>query len=183
MTGGSVPLFELLTVKQAAELLYKSEQGVRRLVQAGKLETVPEGRKVLIKPESLAAYVAGLPHPPEVMEALHTARNLLGGFERFRLSFLAPFRMTFEQSRDPLARYFMAPASPLCRDILAAVKVKDYPRVLELRADLWRVSSDYRMLHEPHKTPRAKQKPGSRQEPAPVMDAPSLFPELEGGNA
>lgn len=178
MTG--LPLYDLLTVKRAAEVLHKSEQGVRRLVSAGKLEAVREGGKLLITPESVAAYVAGLKHPPEVMEAMHTAGNLLGGAERLqRYAGGARIMPRLEYHPDPFIRLCLVPSLPVCRSILAAVKVKDYPRVLDLRAELWRIALDYRILHEPFKTPPP---PRGKREAVPSV-LPSLFPELEGGQA
>lgn len=176
-----IPLFDLLTVKRTAEVICKSEQGVRRLIQSGKLEALREGGKLLVKPESVAAYVAGLPHPPEIMEALHTAGNLLGNAERYR-QYAGGARIlpSLEHHPDKFMRLCVAPSLPVCRDILAAVKVRDYASVRELRAELWRIVLDYRMLHETYKPPREKVTKGK---PAPVWELPSLFPELEGGRA
>lgn len=181
MSGG-LPLYDLLTVKRAAEVLYKSEQGVRRLVQSGKLEALRDGGKLLVKAESLAAYVAGLPHPVDVTEALHTARNLLGGAERYRQFAGGALELpSLEQHPDKFMRLCVAPSLPVCRDILAAVNAGDYERARALRAELWRISTDYHMLHAPFETPRVKPGKGGKQEHAQAWDLPSLFPELEGG--
>lgn len=170
--------YELLTVKQAAELLYKSEQGVRRLLKAGELTAIREGGRFLLTLESLQEYAAGLPHPLKVMAAIYEARAHLAahkslggtGWRSCGQDYLTPRVSAYR-------RHFLPLAVPVCRELLEAVKVKDYAQVEQQDMELWRLRSDYQMLHAPIKTPKTK----AQQRERVYAEQPPLFAGSDGG--
>lgn len=172
MTGGA---YELLTVSEAAKVLMKSESGVRRLIKAGKLKPLREGRRVLLTPEELQRYALTLPHPVWVMAAMQHARGILGIQSQLEHPV---WRAYLTPNFSALKSHFLPLAVPVCLDLLAAVKVKDYAQAGEHEQELWRVQSDYQMLYAPIKAPPHKPAP-NKARPAAVQ--PALFPKLDGG--
>lgn len=176
MTGGA---YELLTVSGAAEVLMKSEGGVRRLIKAGKLKPLREGRRVLLTPEELERYTLTLPHPIWVMAAIYEARAHLAAFKSLGGTGWRSLGMDYLTPQvSAYRRHFLPLAVPVCRDLLAAVKVKDYAKAGEHEQELWRVQSDYQMLYAPIKTPQHKPK---KKQARPAAVQAALFPSDGGG--
>ena len=152
--------YALLTVEQTAGRLYKSEQGVRRLVKVRKLTAIREGGRLLITPESLQAYEAGLPHPVWVMAAISEARSHLTAHESMNGTGWRSWAMqSFTVQVSAYRNHFLPKAASVCRELLEAVKVKDCAQAEQQATELWRLQSDYQMLHAPLRTPHPQQPP------------------------
>lgn len=159
--------FDLLTVRQAAAELFTSEQAVRRLVKTGKLEALKEGGRLLIKRESLRAYIAAQPHPPVYMSAMHTARTMLGLWKATgRDQLFLRWRGKTTIGADPFDKH-MERLKPHLEGLLEALKVKDYGKADEARRAMWREHVDYEMLHKTIKPGEVRQRP---PKPEWVMD-------------
>ncbi len=167
---------ELFTVRQAAEQLFKSEQGVRRLAKHGKLKAIKEGGRLLFTPESLEAYAASLPHPLPLMRASYCARDLLT-YERLILDSNPWFATQGYQSvmGNPYLSRFLPVAVPVCHALLAALKVKDYRRAEEQWAELARIHTDYTMLYAPIEAEQPRLLPKQRAQKRPPAEQPSLL--------
>ena len=161
--------YELYTVRQAAALLVTSEAGVRARVRAGKLEALKEGGRLLFTPEGLQRYAAGLPHPLQVMAAMHHARLTLGmGKSVAKLRHLPPGLATW-------ARVLWPELAPVCRALLDAVQAKHYGEVERLSLEIHRLNTDYEMGCQPvfpaYTPPPARGAVQSEQ--------PALFPVMK----
>ena len=166
---------DLLTPEQTGARSCKSAAAVRRLVKLGKLTALKEGGRLLIKAESVDAYISRLPHPVQVMAAMHDAQNTLGAALRFqRASRLYGWAHGAYSARGSLERHYFPAALPVCRQVLAAVKVKDYAQVCEQADELWRIRSDYQMLHAPIEVEQPLLLPKQRAQ-RPPAEQPSLF--------
>ncbi|WP_104991710.1 helix-turn-helix domain-containing protein [Deinococcus sp. NW-56] len=170
--------FELLTVAGVARALEKSEKGVRRLIQRGKLRPIKEGRRYLIPVEEVQRYAATLPHPVHVMAALYRAWSALSVY-RYQASGWAQTRRYVNAETRAVHEHFLCHAVPVYEGIVAAAKVRNYRRIEELQLDLTRLAIDYQMLHAPFKAepvpPRERTDEASRMLP--------LFGDAEGGTA
>lgn len=167
--------YELLTVRDAAQVLMKSENAIRRLIKAGKLASLSEGGRYLLTSESITAYADTLPHPVPVMAALYDARQILT-LDRISKKMWPALRHdpTHQKSASALDTHFMPEAVPVCTGIIEAVKVRDYTRATALALDLERVRLDYQMLYAPLPAPQSearKKKEGSCSMPSLFSDA------------
>lgn len=169
--------YELLTVRDAAQALMKSENAVRRLVKSGKLGAIREGGRYLLTPETVRGYVGTLPHPVPVMAAMYDAWHILALDRRSKEMWYALRQdHRYQLSAGAFHTYFMPEAVPLCAGIVEAVKVRDYARVMNLALDLNRVRVDYQMLYAP--LPRAQNEARVKAETDDLM--PPLFPGVGG---
>ena len=135
--------YELYTVRQVAAMLYTSESGVRRRVKSGKLEATKEGGRLLFSLESLQRYAASLPHPVQVMAAMHYARMTLGLGQQMAKMWYPP------QGLATWLRVLWPELAPLCRALLDAVKAKNYAEVKRLDREIHALKTDYEMSHQP----------------------------------
>ncbi|CAM3982118.1 helix-turn-helix domain-containing protein [Deinococcus frigens] len=167
--------YELLTVRDAARELMKSENAVRRLIKAGKLRGIRENGRYLLTPEEIERYAGTLPHPVPVMSALYDARQILA-YDRLSKERWPALRHDprYRLSAGNFDTYFMPEAVPVCAGIVEAVKVRDYARVEALRIDLYRVRVDYQILYAPLPTPQSE----ARERAGVGELMPPLFPDL-----
>ncbi|WP_027459692.1 helix-turn-helix domain-containing protein [Deinococcus murrayi] len=173
MTG-----YELLTVREAARALMKSERGVRALIWRGKLTPIRAGGRCLLPPEELERYAATLPHPVPVMAALYDARQVLAYGRAGRGAWAAVRHdPRYRRQVGDFETHFLPEALPLCAGIVAAARVRDSARVLALAQDLQRLRVDYQMLYAPLPTPQAAAR--ERAEQGELI--PPLFPGSAGG--
>lgn len=149
---------ELLTVKQAGEHLFMSEQGVRRLVKSGKLEALKERGKLLIKPESVQAYISAQPHPIHLMSALRGADFELGILKSIQFHGGMNARSVYGFGRQAEFEYYER-RMPLLQTLKESVRAKDYEKAEETRHQLWREYLDYEMLHRPLRIGEVRQCP------------------------
>lgn len=172
--------YELLTVRDAAQALMKSENAVRRLVKSGKLGAIREGGRYLLTPEAIKGYAGTLPHPVPVMAALYGARQILA-LDRLSKKMWPALKHdpSYQRSAGAHETYFMPDAVPICAGIVEAVRERDYGRVLALALDLARVRVDYQMLYAP--LPTVQDEARSKAEAGDLM-AP-LFPGAGAGGA
>ncbi len=105
--------YELLTVRDAAQVLMKSENAIRRLIKAGKLASLSEGGRYLLTSESITAYADTLPHPVSIMAALYDARQILA-YDRLSKKFSPHLNRDsrYQLSAGVFDTYFMP---ELCR--------------------------------------------------------------------
>ena len=136
--------YELYTVRQVAAMLYTSEGGVRRRVKSGKLEAIKENGRLLLTLEAVQRYAASLPHPVQVMAAMHYARLTLGlGTLLEQMQWYPP------QGLATWLRVLWPELAPLCRTLLKAVKAKQYGEVERLDREIYALRTDYEMSHQP----------------------------------
>ena len=135
--------YELYTVRQLAAMLRTSEAGVRRRVKSGKLEAIKEGGRLLLTLEAVQRYAASLPHPVQVMAAMHYARMTLGLGQQMAKMWYPP------QGLATWLRVLWPELAPLCRALLDAVKVKNYAEVERLDWEIYALRTDYKMSHQP----------------------------------
>ena len=135
-----------LTVKEAAERTLLSEQSVRRLIKSGKFTSTPEGKKLLIDPASVQAYLEVQPHPPVYMAALRMCQQVLGRSKR--LEMYRP-TMKLKDTLYPADTYagYLERSKPYMEALIISLKAKDYEKADRARASLWQETEQYERLN------------------------------------
>jgi excisionase family DNA binding protein len=134
---------DLLTPKEAAEMLSVSEERVVKLLRHHKLEGIKQGRTWLVKRESVEARAATQPHPPGVMAAYHLANRVLAFF---RGNAPLPPESERQYLEQQAHEWLRSQLEPLCLEILSIVQQARYSQ-LNAISEKWNVAlSEYEFM-------------------------------------